>query len=120
MDPSCGTAVTFVDVEYLERASLDHILKKYPEDQKLVRKAQIRLAICRAILKALKKDDLFNPKGKGITSPIREKKHESIAMAHTLAPFTLTDFHRKSSSGSTQSQNEIQLSTCMKSPMGRV
>ena len=49
IDMSCGTALTFVQVECLQRSVLDEVLEQFPMDKKVVRHAKIRLAVFRKV-----------------------------------------------------------------------
>ena len=50
IDTSCGTALTFVQVECLKRSTLDEVLDNFPQDRMVVRRAKIRLALMRKVI----------------------------------------------------------------------
>jgi hypothetical protein len=50
LDPSYGTALTFVQVECLHRDTLMDVLESFPRDKAIVRRAKIRLSFMRKVV----------------------------------------------------------------------
>jgi hypothetical protein len=50
MDASVALAMSFVEVAYITRESLTRLIEEYPEEQKRMRKARVKIAILRGLV----------------------------------------------------------------------
>lgn len=83
MDRSPAVALTYVEVLWMKRASLDEILEQFPEEKSIIRKATVKIAATRGLLLEAKR----RIEAGGLDAKPTKKMSTASGKQHSSLPF---------------------------------